>query len=59
MYLPQAVSELLEEKKAAVQVLHSSDKWYGVTYAEDKPVVTAALQAMTNEGLYPEAGLWA
>ena len=56
-FLPSTVSELLEENKAKVKVLESADKWYGVTYAEDKPVVVAALKRMTQEGLYPD-GLW-
>ena len=57
MYLPGTVSELLSEGKATVKVLHSGDKWYGVTYAADKPQVVAALKAMTEQGLYPN-GLW-
>ena len=57
MYLPGTVGELLEEKKATVKVLRSEDKWYGVTYAEDKPKVVAALQEMAEQGLYPD-GLW-
>ncbi len=56
-FLPSTVSELLAENKATVKVLHSADKWYGVTYAADKPVVVAALQEMTAEGKYPN-GLW-
>ena len=56
-FLPSTVSELLAENKATVKVLHSADKWYGVTYAADKPVVVAALQDMTAEGKYPN-GLW-
>jgi len=56
-FLPSTVSELLTEEKAVVKVLHSSDKWYGVTYAADKPVVVAALKDMTDSGKYPD-GLW-
>ena len=56
-YLPFAVQELLQEGKADVKVLSSPDKWYGVTYAADKPVVVAALKDKTDEGLYPD-GLW-
>ena len=48
---------LLEEKRARVKVLRSTDKWYGVTYREDKPQVVAAIAAMTQSGLYPER-LW-
>ena len=58
-YFPPGVgSQLLEEKKARVRVLSSADKWYGVTYKEDKPVVVNALAQMRQNGLYP-ANLWA
>ena len=56
-FLPFSVSTLLAEGKATVKVLHSADKWYGVTYAADKPVIVAALKAMAAEGKYPD-GLW-
>ncbi|MGM9600819.1 MAG: NDP-sugar synthase [Faecousia sp.] len=55
--LPTIVGQLLAEDKASVQVLSSADKWYGVTYAADKPLVVAALKALTDQGLYPN-GLW-
>ena len=55
--LPTIVSQLLEEGKATVKVLSSADKWYGVTYAADKPTVVAALKEKTEQGLYPN-GLW-
>ncbi len=53
-YLPSLVSTLLQEGKAQVKVLPSPDKWYGVTYREDKPAVQAALAAQTAAGVYPE-----
>lgn len=56
-YLPAVVSALLAEDRAAVAVLESEDKWYGVTYKEDKPVVVAAVQEMKDAGLYPQK-LW-
>ena len=56
-FLPFVVDELLGEKKATVKVLKSMDKWYGVTYKEDKPVVAAAVQKMKDEGMYPQK-LW-
>ena len=56
-FLPSTVSALLAENKATVKMLYSPDKWYGVTYAADKPVVVAALKTMTEQGLYPD-GLW-
>ncbi|MCB6203315.1 nucleotidyltransferase family protein [Extibacter muris] len=56
-FLPAVVSDLLGEGKAAVAVLKSADKWYGVTYKEDKPVVMAAIKKMKEDGVYP-AHLW-
>lgn len=56
-FLPSVVSQLMAESKAKVKVLSSADKWYGVTYAADKPLVVNALAKMTQEGLYPD-GLW-
>lgn len=56
-FLPEVVSRLLGEDRAAVSVLESRDKWYGVTYKEDKPVVVAAIQKMREDGLYP-GNLW-
>ncbi|MBD5152524.1 MAG: NTP transferase domain-containing protein [Oscillibacter sp.] len=56
-YLPTVVSWLIEEGKARVKVLHSADKWYGVTYREDKPMVEAAIAEKTASGLYPDQ-LW-
>ena len=56
-YLPMVIEQLLAEGKATMKVLTSSDKWYGVTYAADKPMVVKALQDMAAEGKYPD-GLW-
>ena len=56
-FLPFVVDELLSEGRATVQVLKSADKWYGVTYKEDKPFVVAAIRGLKAQGLYPEK-LW-
>ncbi|MCR1839669.1 sugar phosphate nucleotidyltransferase [Murimonas intestini] len=56
-FLPFVVNELLEENKATVEVLKSADKWYGVTYKEDKQFVVDAIKKMKEEGLYPKH-LW-
>ena len=56
-FLPLVVSQLIAEDKATVQVLRSHDKWYGVTYKEDKPTVVAAIREKIASGLYPE-NLW-
>lgn len=53
-FLPFVVDEILNEKKATVKVLKSMDKWYGVTYKEDKPFVMAAIQNLKDQGLYPQ-----
>ncbi len=55
--LPTIVNGLLHEGKAQLKVLSSADRWYGVTYAADKPFVVAALKALAAEGKYPD-GLW-
>ncbi len=51
--LPTAVGEGLAENMFRVRMLTSSDRWFGVTYREDKPMVTEALAGMKQEGLYP------
>ena len=55
--LPTTAGQLLKEGRCTIKVLSSADKWFGVTYAADKPLVMAALKAMTEEGKYPD-GLW-
>ena len=55
--LPATASDLLRSGKAEIKMLSSADKWYGVTYAADKPLVVAAIKAMTDKGKYPN-GLW-
>lgn len=56
-FLPFVVDELLKEEKAEVTVLKSVDRWYGVTYKEDKEMVVDAIREMKAKGLYPET-LW-
>lgn len=56
-FLPFVVDELLSEGKATAKVLQSADRWYGVTYKEDKPGVVAAIRALKDSGLYPDR-LW-
>lgn len=56
-FLPSVVNELLTEGKATVEVLKSMDKWYGVTYKEDKQFVVDAIRKMKDDGLYP-VKLW-
>ena len=56
-FLPFAVEELMEEGKAKVKVLKSEDRWYGVTYQEDKGIVMQAISDFTKKGVYP-CQLW-
>lgn len=56
-FLPFVVQELLSEGKARVRLLNSYDKWYGVTYKEDKEDVVNALQSLKDKGFYPDK-LW-
>lgn len=56
-FLPFVVDELLKEDKAQVKILKSKDRWYGVTYKEDKETVVQAIRKMKEQGLYPEK-LW-
>ena len=56
-YLPFVVDDLIKAGKATVKVLTSSDKWFGVTYKEDKPFVVESIQGLKDKGEYPEK-LW-
>jgi NDP-sugar pyrophosphorylase family protein len=56
-FLPDVVNQLLLEEKAAVQVLESDERWYGVTYQEDKTRVKNAIQELIYQGVYPKQ-LW-
>ena len=56
-FLPSIVGELLEEGKATVKVLKTSERWYGVTYKEDKERVVNAIAALKDQGIYP-SNLW-
>lgn len=57
LYVPGVVGDLLKAGKATVQVLHSADRWFGVTNASDRPGVEAGLRELTQQGVYPN-GLW-
>lgn len=51
--IPTAVGELVKQDKISVKVMSSEDRWFGVTYREDKPGVVANIQAYKDQGLYP------
>lgn len=56
-FIPTVVNNIIQSKKGVVKVLKSDAKWYGVTYSEDKPVVTKAVETLKNNKVYPEL-LW-
>lgn len=56
-FLPIEVDKLLQQGKATVEVLSSKDKWFGVTYKEDKPFVMESIAKLKADGVYPDV-LW-
>lgn len=52
--LPTIVDNLVKSDRARVKVLESKDKWVGVTYKEDKPVVVASIKELIHSGKYPD-----
>jgi hypothetical protein len=56
--IPEVVGELIREERVRVKVLPTRERWFGVTYPEDRPVFKAAIQALVESGIYPR-DLWA
>ncbi|WP_308682276.1 nucleotidyltransferase [Stomatobaculum longum] len=52
--LPSIVDSCIQSGRGSVKVLPTHDKWFGVTYQEDKPTVVAAIRALIESGRYPE-----
>lgn len=52
--LPTIIDRCIREKKGRVRLLETPDKWFGVTYKEDKPAVVAAIRRLIDEGVYLE-----
>ena len=53
-YIPSAVNQLITTGKAKVKVLDTPSKWFGVTYAADRPIVVEKIQALVAKKEYPE-----
>lgn len=53
--LPVMVDHLTREKRLSVQVLKSTDRWFGMTYQQDRAIVGTALDALHKRGYYPES----
>ena len=56
-YLPSVPNRLIQEGKARVRLLHTDERWYGMTYREDIDAVKSAIARMKADGIYPER-LW-
>ncbi|MDR1022406.1 MAG: nucleotidyltransferase [Prevotellaceae bacterium] len=56
-FIPYIIDKLIQSGKAKVKVLDTPAKWFGVTYAEDKPTVIMKLNELVHKGVYPEK-LW-
>ncbi len=52
--LPRIIDKMVAEGKARVKVLETGDRWFGVTYKEDKPAVVESIRRLIAEGVYPE-----
>lgn len=52
--LPTILDQCIRDKKATIRVLETKDKWFGVTYKEDKPSVVASIRGLVEAGVYPE-----
>ena len=55
--LPEVVGELVGEGRARVAVLPTDERWFGITYPEDRERARAAIAALIERGVYPE-NLW-
>ena len=52
-YIPLAVNQLIVDGKASCKVLDTPSKWFGVTYAEDRPQVVLKINELVRKGVYP------
>lgn len=52
--LPSIIDQCIRSGKARVRVLETPDKWFGVTYKEDKPAVVGSIRKLVDAGVYPE-----
>jgi len=52
--IPKVADELIKLGKATFKVLPTSQKWFGVTYPEDKPIVQENIAQLVKDGVYPE-----
>ncbi|MGN0209168.1 MAG: NDP-sugar synthase [Paludibacteraceae bacterium] len=53
-YIPTLVNDMIRSGEATCKVLDTTSKWFGVTYAEDRPQVVMKINNLVKEGVYPE-----
>ncbi|KPK84306.1 MAG: nucleotidyltransferase [Bacteroides sp. SM23_62_1] len=58
LYIPTAMNDIVQKGEASVRVLPVSDRWFGITYREDKPPAEENIRKLIRQGVYPE-NLWA
>ncbi|RYE20187.1 MAG: nucleotidyltransferase, partial [Sphingobacteriales bacterium] len=57
-FIPLVADELIKSGTASFKVIPTANKWFGVTYKEDKPIVQQSISELVENGTYP-ANLWA
>jgi hypothetical protein len=53
--IPTSVDKFVKNGQITIKVLMSNDRWFGVTYREDKPFVVESIREMIRKGIYPES----
>lgn len=56
-FVPEVVNDLIKEKKSQAKMLYCNERWFGVTYQDDKPILKQAIRDKVDQGIYPEK-LW-
>jgi len=56
-FIPLVADELIKSEEATFKVIPTSEKWFGVTYKEDKPIVQDSISSLLEKGIYPQK-LW-
>ena len=53
--IPTSVDKFVKSGEITIQILMSNERWFGVTYFEDKPFVVESIHRMVKEGIYPKS----
>ena len=56
-FIPSILNELIKSQQATVRILHCEEKWFGMTYREDRETVVKSIRELVKKGVYPE-NLW-